>query len=77
MRIRKSQAHEDRKNRDCPGGPVVKNLPSNAGYTYSVPGWGPRILHVMGQLSPHALMKTQFSKKKNKKKLEAHFGLKE
>ena len=43
---------------------MVKNLPSNEGYTYSVPGWGPRILHVMGQLSPHALMKTQFSKKK-------------
>ena len=48
---------------------MVKNLPSNAGYTCSVPGWGPRILHVMRQLSPHALMKTQFSqKKKNKNK---------
>ena len=26
--------------RDCPGGPIVKNLPANAGDTGSVPGWG-------------------------------------
>ena len=52
---------------------MVKNLPSNAGDTCSIPGWGPKILHVMGQLSPHALTKTQCSQKK----LEEHFGLKE
>ena len=27
---------------DFPGGPVVKNLPTNAGDTGSIPGWGDR-----------------------------------
>ena len=30
---------------DFPGDPVVKNLPSNAGDTSSVPGWGTKIPH--------------------------------
>ena len=30
-------------NRDFPGGPVVKNLPSNAGDTGSIPGWETKI----------------------------------
>ena len=37
---------------DFPGGPVVKNLPSNAGDPGAVPGWGTRIPYAMGQLSP-------------------------
>ena len=37
---------------DFPGGPVVKNLPSNAGNMGSAPGWGGKITHAMGQLSP-------------------------
>ena len=37
--------------RDFPGGPVVKNLPSNAGDVGSIPGWGAKILHVVGQPS--------------------------
>ena len=40
--------------RDFPGGPVVKNLPSNAGDTGSIPGRGTKIPHAAGQLSPHA-----------------------
>ena len=28
---------------DFPGGEVVKNLPSNAGDTSSIPGWGTKI----------------------------------
>ena len=36
---------------DFPGGPMVKNLPSNAGNTGSIPGWGTKILHATGQLS--------------------------
>ena len=36
-----------------PGGPVYKNLPSNAGDVVSIPGWGTKIPHAMGQLSPH------------------------
>ena len=34
------------------GGPVVKN-PSKAGETGSIPGWGTKIPHASGQLSPH------------------------
>ena len=33
--------------RDFPGGPVVKNLPSNAGDM----GWGTKIPHASGQLN--------------------------
>ena len=40
---------------DFPGGPVVKNLPSNAGDMGSIPGQGTKIPHVTGQLpSPRA-----------------------
>ena len=35
---------------DFPGGPVVKNMPSNAGDTGSIPGQGTKIPHAMGQL---------------------------
>ena len=40
--------------RDVPGGPVVKNLPSNAGDVCSIPGRGTKIPRAAGQLSPHA-----------------------
>ena len=36
---------------DFPGGPVVKNPPSNAGDAGSIPGWGTKIPHALGQLS--------------------------
>ena len=39
---------------DFPGGPVVKNLPYNAGDAGFIPGQGTKIPHVAGQLSPHA-----------------------
>ena len=39
-------------NWDFPGGPVVKNLPSNAGDAGSNPGWRTKIPHDVGQLSP-------------------------
>ena len=38
--------------RDFPGGPVVKNLPSNAGNTGLIPGPGSKIPHATGQQSP-------------------------
>ena len=49
--------------RDIPGGPVVKNQPSKAGDTGSIPGQGTKIPHAAEQLSlctttrecPHAL----------------------
>ena len=37
---------------DFPGGPVVKNLPSNTEDTGSIPGWETMIPHAVGQLSP-------------------------
>ena len=41
--------------RDLPGGLMVKNLPSSAGDMGSIPGWGTKILHAAGQLSPRTL----------------------
>ena len=41
-------------SRDFPGGPVVKNTPSNVGDAGSIPGQETKIPHVAGQLSPHA-----------------------
>ena len=42
-----------KQNQDFPGGPVVKNLPSNAGDVGSSPGRGTKIPHAKGQLSLH------------------------
>ena len=36
------------KKRDFPGGPVVKNLPSNVGDAGSIPGRGTKISHATG-----------------------------
>ena len=41
-------------NRDFPGGPVVKNPPSNAGDVGLISGRGTKIPHAAGQLSPRA-----------------------
>ena len=38
-------------NRDLPGGPVVKNSPSNGGDTGLIPGQGTKISHAAGQVS--------------------------
>ena len=43
--------------RDFPGCPVVKNLPSNAGNTRSIPGGGTKSPHAMEQLSLRAIAK--------------------
>ena len=37
---------------DFPGGPVVRNPPSNAGDEGLIPGGGSKIPHAAGQLSP-------------------------
>lgn len=45
------------KNKDhrcLPGGLVVDSLPAQAGDTGLIPSLGTGILHVSGQLSPHA-----------------------
>ena len=41
--------------RDFPGGPVVRNLPCNAGNVGSIPGWGTKIPRVVGATEPMCL----------------------
>ena len=41
-----------KNKRNFPGGPVVKNPPSNAGDVGSIPGPGTKIPHATEQLSP-------------------------
>ena len=43
--------------RDFPDGPVVKNLPPNAGSAGLIPGQRTKIPHALGQLSPFATTK--------------------
>ena len=43
---------------DFPGGPGVKNPPSNAGDVGSIPGGGTKIPHAGGQLSLRAVEPT-------------------
>ena len=38
--------------KDFPGGPVVKNLPTYAGDSGSIPDWRTKTPHAAGQLSP-------------------------
>ena len=38
-------------HRDFPGGPLVKNLPSNTRDVGSIPGVGTKLPHAVGQLS--------------------------
>ena len=42
---------------DFPGGPVVKNPPSNAEDVGSIPGQGTKIPHATGQLNLHGATK--------------------
>ena len=51
------------KHWNFPGGPVVKNQPSNAGDEGSVPGWGNKIPHALGQLGPRVATKTRHNQK--------------
>ena len=47
METQQSKIHR----RDFPGGSVVKNLPSNPGNAGSIPGWGTKLPHAVGQLN--------------------------
>ena len=46
------------KDRDFPGGPLVKNLPWNTGDMGSLADWGTKIPHASGQLSPPTAIKS-------------------
>ena len=48
-----------------PGGPVVKILPSNAGGTGSIPGWGSKIPHAWQPKRQNIKQKQYCKKKKN------------
>ena len=50
---------------DFPGGPVVKNLPSNAGDAGSIPGWGTKIPYAVGQLSLRATTREEKTRRHN------------
>ena len=43
---------------DFSGGIVVKNLPSKVGDMGSIPGWGTKMPHAEGQLSPYKALCT-------------------
>ena len=45
-------------NWDFPGGPAVKNLPSNAGDAGPLPGQGTKIPHAAGQLGLRAKLES-------------------
>ena len=49
-------------DRDFPGGPVVKNPPSNAGDMGTILGGGTKILHATGQLEPKPKIKISILK---------------
>ena len=51
MQKRMNRHAWNKKFRDFPGGPVVKNPPSNAGGAGLIPGLGTKIPHGTGQLS--------------------------
>ena len=53
-------AQKERKKNwleDFPGGPVVRNPPSNSGDVGLIPSWGTKIPHTSRQLSPCATTK--------------------
>ena len=52
-----------------PGGPVVKILPSNAGGTGSIPGWGTKIPHTSWPKNQNMKQK-QYGNKFNKRLLK-------
>ena len=55
MRRENDKCNQDENQlRDFPGGPVVKNLPSNAGDVGSISCWGTKIPHATGQLRPQS-----------------------
>ena len=56
--VRSSQSSGKSKLKwDFPGGPVVKNLPGNAGDVGSIPRRGTRIPRTQGELSPRATIR--------------------
>ena len=57
----KPRASRGKRCWDFPGDPVVKNQPSNAEDEGSIPGWGTKIPHAEGQLSPGVTTREKFT----------------
>ena len=55
--------HKNNIPGDFPGGPVVKNLLSNAGDMGLIPGWGTKISHITEQLSLHTTTRESLNHK--------------
>ena len=51
VRMQKYLGYEKSNGGDFPGGPGVKNPPSNAGTVGSIPGQGTKIPYAAGQLN--------------------------
>ena len=56
--------------RDFPGGPVVKNLPCNAGDSGLIPAQGTKVSHAAEQLSPHTTTKESMGHKEGSHMLQ-------
>ena len=54
LQLRSPRATTKKSTWDFPGGPLLKNLPYDAGDVGSIPGQGTKIPHAAGQLSLHA-----------------------
>ena len=65
---------------DFPGGPVVRNLPSNAGDVGSIPGWGTKSPQATGNeaihscCNPRTARETQCSQKRKKSRSASPTG---
>ena len=55
LKIKKSKQKKPTKLAWFPIGPVVKDAPCNAGDMVSTPGQATKTLHILGQLSSHAV----------------------
>ena len=62
------------RRKGFPGGPVVKNPPSNVGDVGSIPGRGTKIPHAVGQLSLPVTTKNPHSQNKTKRKKKEEPG---
>ena len=57
----KPRASRGKRYWDFPGDLVVKNPPCNAEDAGSIPGWGTKIPHAEGQLSPGVTTREKFT----------------
>ena len=59
---------------DLPGGPMVKNLPSNAGDLSWILGQGTKMPHAKGQINPHTTTREAFRLQQRAHMLQRRFN---